>query len=642
MAFTKFTNLDYDQIRASVKDYLRANSDFTGFDFEGSNFSVLVDTLAYNAYINSVNANMIVNESFLDSATLRRNVVSLAGNIGYLPMSTRAAVAKVTFTVSTTVDTPTLTLKAGLVAVGAADDTDFLFSVPNDITTTVEDGVAVFGTVEEPIEIFQGTYLQKAFAYDGSLDQRFILSNNKIDYTTLRVFIQDQNEQGRGNMWNRSDNIIGIKDDSEIFYLSEVDNEYYELIFGDGIFGKKLQQGQTVNSSYIVTDGKDGNGPSRFSFTGSIASANGVIITSSTPVVITTLEASRNGTNIETIQSVKYYAPKQYAAQYRAVTARDYEAIIKEVYPNTESVSVVGGEELDPPQFGNIIISIKPSNGTDVSDFDKTVILEKLKQYTIAGMNQKIVDLKILFVELESAVYYNETQTPSANSLKAEVIRSLETYSSSIDLNKFGGRFKYSKAQKVIDDTSMAITSNISRVLIRRNLAAALDTFAQYELCFGNGFYIIPGGGSIKSTGFQIFGNSQTIYLTDIPNTTASGALDGSGKGKISFISEKFDAETGNVGYTVVVDEAGVIDYTKGEIQLFTTRISSTNKPNRVIEVQAYPQSNDVLGLKDLYVSFDVSASEINMVRDTISSGEQISGVGFSVTSSYGNGKLTR
>ena len=188
----------------------------------------------------------------------------------------------------------------------------------------------------------------------------------------------------------------------------------------------------------------------------------------------------------------------------------------------------------------------------------------------------------------------------------------------------------------------MAITSNISRVVIRRNLAAALDTFAQYELCFGNGFYIVPGGGSIKSTGFQIFGNNQTIYMTDIPNTTSSGAIDGSGKGKISFIGEKFDSETGNVGYTVVVDEAGVIDYAKGEIQLFTTRITSTNKPNRVIEVQAYPQSNDVLGLKDLYVSFDVSASEINMVRDTISSGEQISGVGFSVTSSYGNGKLTR
>lgn len=642
MAFTKFTNLDYDQIRESIKDYLRANSDFTGFDFEGSNFSVLIDTLAYNAYINAVNANMVVNESFLDSATLRRNVVSLAGNIGYLPMSTRAAVAKVTFSVSTTVDTPSLTLKAGLVAVGTADDSSFVFSIPNDITATVTDGVAQFGTPEDPIELFQGNFLKKSFAYDGSLDQRFIISNSKVDYTTLRVYIQDENDQSIGFPWNRAENIVGVDDNSEIYYINEVENEYYELIFGDGIFGKKLQQGQTINSTYIITDGKGGNGARNFSFSGSIANALGAIITPSTPVSITTVEPARNGTDIESVQSVKYYSPKQYAAQYRAVTARDYEAIIKQIYPATESVSIVGGEELTPPQFGNILISIKPSNGTEVSDFDKRIILEKLKQYTIAGMNQKIVDLKILFVELESSVYYNANMTPSANTLRAEVIKSLETYADSIDLNKFGGRFKYSKAQKVIDDTSMAITSNISRVIVRRNLAAAIDSFAQYELCFGNAFYIKPGGGTIKSTGFKIFGNNQTLYLTDIPSTNEDGSVNADALGKISIISERFDAQTGEVGYTVVVDEAGTIDYNKGEIQLFTTRIVSTDKPNRVIEIQAYPLSNDVLGLKDLYVSFDVSESEINMVRDTISSGEQISGVGFSVTPSYGNGKLTR
>ena len=642
MAFTKFTNLDFDQIRDSVKDYLRANSDFTGFDFEGSNFSVLIDTLAYNAYINAVNANMVVNESFLDSATLRRNVVSLASNIGYLPMSTRAAVAKVTFSVSTTVETPSLTLKAGLVAVGSADDTDFVFSIPNDITASVEDGVAQFGTPEEPIELYQGNFLKKSFLYDGSLDQRFIIANSKVDYTTLRVFVKDENDQSIGFPWNRADNIVGIDDNSEIYYLNEVENEYYELIFGDGIFGKKLQQGQTINSTYIITDGKGGNGARRFSFSGSVASASGAIISPSTPVSITTLEAARNGTDIESVRSIKYYSPKQYAAQYRAVTGRDYEAIIKQIYPSTESVSIVGGEELNPPQFGNIIISIKPNNGTEVSDFDKQIILEKLKQFTVAGMNQKIVDLKILFVELESSVYYNANMTPSPNSLRADVIRSLETYAASIDLNKFGGRFKYSKSQKVIDDTSMAITSNISRVIVRRNLAAAIDTFAQYELCFGNAFYIKPGGGTIKSTGFQIFGRNDVVYLTDIPATKEDGSVDASKLGKISIISENFDAQTGDVGYTVVVDEAGTIDYRKGEIQLFTTRIVSTVKPNRVIEVQAYPLSNDVLGLKDLYVSFDVSASEINMVKDTISSGEQISGVGFSVTSSYGNGKLTR
>ena len=642
MAFTKFTNLDYDQIKASIRDYLRANSDFTGFDFEGSNFSVLIDTLAYNAYINSINANMIVNESFLDSATLRRNVVSLASNIGYLPRSRKAAVAKVAFTVQTSVDTPTLTLKAGLVAVGEADNTDFVFSIPEPITTTVVDGVATFGTDGEPIDIYQGTFLEKSFNFDASLDQRFIITNSRMDYSTLTVKIADQNERGKGLKWNRANNIVRIEADSEIYYLAEVDNEYYEIIFGDGIFGKSLIPGQKINTSYIITDGKAGNGPRNFSWTGTLLTANGATLTPDTAINLRTLEAARNGADIESVQSIKYYSPKQYSAQYRAVTARDYESIIKEVYPNTESVSVVGGEELVPPQFGNVLISIKPVNGTEVSDFDKQIILESLKQYTIAGMNQQIVDLQVLFVELESYVYYNVTQVRSSDTLKVAITEALDTYATSIDLNKFGGRFKYSKAQKIIDDVDVAITSNISRVIIRRNLAAALDQFAQYELCFGNAFYIKPEGGTIKSSGFNIFGISQKVFLTDFPNVDSSGRLDGSGFGKISIISEKFDEKTGEAGYTVVVDDAGTVEYAKGEIKLFTTRITSTVKPNRVIEVQAYPDSNDIIGLKDLYIAFDVSETKINMLRDTISSGEQISGVGFPVTSSYGNGKLTR
>jgi len=340
-------------------------------------------------------------------------------------------------------------------------------------------------------------------------------------------------------------------------------------------------------------------------------------------------------------ESIKYFAPRIYGSQYRAVTARDYEGIIKSIYANTESVSVVGGEELTPPQFGNVLISIKPLNGIEVSDFDKKNILEGLKQYTVAGINQKIVDLKILFVEIDSSVYYDTTKVSNAENLKSAVIESLNTYSQSIDLNKFGGRFKYSKTQKVIDDTDIAITSNITIVIVRRNLNAAIDQFGQYELCFGNAFHILPEGGTVKSTGFKIFGNPSTVYLTDMPNKTATGQLDGSGQGVISLISER-TAASGDLTYTTVIENAGTVDYSKGEIKLNTVRITETSQPNSIIEVQAYPLSNDVIGLKDLYVSFSVSTSEINMVRDTIASGEQISGVGFPVTSSYGNGKLTR
>ena len=641
MAFTKFTNLDYDQIRQSIKDYLRANSNFSGFDFDGSNFSILIDTLAYNAYINSVNANMIVNESFLDSATLRRNVVSLAGNIGYLPRSRKAAQAKVTFSVQTSSETPTLTLKAGLVAVGTEANSSFVFSIPEDITALVKNGVAQFGTKEEPIEIYQGTYARTAFNVDTSLDQRFIIANPDLDYSTLVVRIKDPNDVGLGKVWERVENIIRIDKNSEVYFLAEVNQENYELLFGDNIFGKALQNGQVIESSYIVTKGKEGDGASNFTFSGSLVNDNGAIIVPSNIITINTLESARNGANIESVDSIKYYAPRVYGAQYRAVTGRDYEGIIKSIYPNTESVSVVGGEELNPPQFGNVLISIKPVNGLDVSDFDKKQILDELKQFTIAGINQKILDLKVLFVEIESSVYYDVTKVANTGNLNTDILRSLNSYASSVDVNKFGGRFKYSKVQKVIDDTNLAVTSNITKVIIRRNLNAVLNIFAQYELCYGNGFHPIPSGGSIKSSAFTISGSSSLLYITDTPNKDSSGNLDGSGLGIISFISENINSESTS-NYTVVVENAGTVDYTKGEIQLFTTNITGTSLPNEIIEVQAYPNSNDVIGLKDLYVSFDVSSSKINMVRDTISSGEQISGVGFPVTSSYGNGKLTR
>lgn len=641
MSFTKFSNLDFDQIKESIKDYLRANSKFTDFDFEGSNFSVLIDTLAYNAYINAVNANMVANESFLDSATLRRNVVSLAGNIGYVPRSKKAAQTKVFFQIRTDSNTPTLTLKAGLVLVGEQERTNYLFSIPEDITTTVVDGIAQFGTESEPIIAYQGTYLQNLFTYDGSLDQRFIINNSSMDYNTLSVRIKDANETGSGNLWRKVENIIQVDSTDEVYFINEVENEYYELIFGDGIFGKPLQTGQIINATYIITDGETGNGPSKFTYNGSVVNSNGAVVVPTNTVVVNTVEGARKGANIESIQSVKYYAPRLYGAQYRAVTTRDYEGIVKEVYPNAESISVVGGEELDPPQFGNVFISIKPVNGVDVSDFDKKNILDSLKSYTIAGVNQQIVDLKVLYVEIESSIYYDNTKVDSGDSLKTSVITSLNRYAKSVDLSRFGGRFKYSKVQKVIDDTNRSITSNITNVIIRRDLNAVTDNFAQYELCFGNAFYYKASGGNIKSSGFRIFGLNDVVYFTDIPNKSEDSNLDGSNLGTISIVSE-LKSENGDVRYKTVVPDIGTVDYAKGEIVINTIRIISTAKENNVIEVQAYPQSNDVIGLKDLYISFDVKNSKINMVRDTISSGEQISGVGFKVTSSYGNGNLSR
>ena len=614
------------------------------FDFEGSNFSVLIDTLAYNTYITAFNSNMIVNESFLDSATVRENVVSLARNIGYVPKSRTAAQATVSFDVTTSGNTPTLTLQAGLTCVGSVNDTSYVFSVPESITTTTTQNVNANGNVISStasfndITIYQGTYLSKSFTVDGSLDQRFLLENSFIDTSTIKVYVKGAADTGVGREYRKVDNILNITDISETYLIQEITDERYELLFGDGVFGKKLENDAVITVSYIVTDGTEGNGPSSFTYAGStVSSSNQISLPSVTPT-ITTVTSASNGGNIESIDSIKYFAPRLYSSQYRAVTARDYESVIQQIYSNTESVSVVGGEDLDPPEFGTVFITIKPKNGEFVSDFDKQSILSNLKGYTLAGINQKILDLKLLYVELDSFVYYDQSKVTTVSELKTSITNGLLTYGSSTDLNKFGGRFKYSKMLNVIDNIDDAITSNITRVRIRRNLKSLTNQFAQYELCYGNKFHINADGKNIKSTGFTIEGQTDMLYFTDIPNKNSDGTLDGSGKGVLAIVKGDNELSQGQL----VVASAGIVDYDHGEVIISTVNITSTQRSNNIIEIQAFPESNDVIGLKDLYLSFAVGDSSINMVKDTITSGEQISGVGYKVTSSYANGALVR
>ena len=635
MPFTKFTNLDFDQIRTSIKDYLRANSTFTDFDFEGSNFSVLIDTLAYNTYITAFNSNMIVNESFLDSATLRENVVSLARNIGYVPRSRTCSKAQVTITGTTTADTSTLTLPAGLVCVGTANDTSYTFSIPENITTKVVNGSVTF----DQINIYQGTFLTKTFTVDGSLDQRFILNNSDIDTSTISIYVKGIHDSGLGIKYSLVDNILNINSTSEIYLIQEVQDEKYEIIFGDGRFGKKLENNAVVTVHYIVTDGKEGNGASQFTFQSTLKTSSGGPTTLN-GATVTTNQSSQNGAEIEEINSIKYFAPKIYSSQYRAVTARDYEAIIKKIYPDTESVAIVGGEELDPPEYGTVTISIKPKGGTYVSSFNKEQILNKLKQYSVSGINQKIIDLKILYVEIDSSVYYNSNQVSTEESLKTKIVNSLTEYSGSTDLNKFGGRFKYSKVLQIIDNTDVSITSNITKVKVRRDLKALINQFSQYEICFGNKFHANVGGYNIKSTGFKIATETEMLYFTDTPSKDSKGNLTGTG---IISVVKKNPTSEGKI--QIVAQSAGTVDYVRGEIKLGTINITSTEKENDIIEIQAYPESNDVVGLRDLYLSFDISKSSINMVRDVIASGDEISGTTFArdyYTSSYSNGNLTR
>ena len=377
MPFTQFTNLDFEDIKVQIKDFLRSNSNFTDFDFEGSNFSVLIDTLAYNTYINAFNANLVANESFLDSATIRENVVSLARNIGYVPRSRTAATATIKLgdvELGTTTDaTPKfLKLRAGLVCIGSVENTTFRFSLPESITSTrvVDINGTSFAQFDDDITIYEGTYLQRLYRVDTTVDQRYIIDSPGIDSSTLRVYVAATSDTTIGRKYKQVDNILNLSKTSEIYLTQEVQDEKYEILFGDGFFGKKLENGQTITATYIVTDGLDGNGPSEFSFQGTFSKDDGSFFTPSDNVDITTTRNASNGAEVEDISSIKYLAPRLYSAQYRAVTPRDYEAIIQDIFPKTESVAVVGGEELDPPQFGKVQISIKPKNGTFVSDFD--------------------------------------------------------------------------------------------------------------------------------------------------------------------------------------------------------------------------------------------------------------------------------
>ena len=638
MPVTKFTNLDFDQIKAQIKSYLRANSNFTDFDFEGSNMSILIDILAYNTYISAFNSNMVVNESFLDSATLRENVVSLARNIGYVPRSRKSSEAIVNLDYKFNGNSNSVTLKKGLVAVGVQNNTSFTFSIPEDITVPSPVDASSNITVNPPrtaqfrnITIYQGTLLKKNFTVNGSLDQRFILDNSFIDTASIRVFVRKSGASS-GLEYSAVDNITGINEKSNIYLIQEIKDEKYELLFGDGLFGKKLDNGDIVEVSYIITDGKDGNDGQKFSFSADAVDDAGNPLSASTTPVLATIQTAKGGGDIEDIESIKYIAPRVYSSQYRAVTAKDYEGIIQSVFPDAESVSVIGGEELDPPEFGTVVLSVKPRNSTYLSDFTKVQILDRLKSYSIAGINQRIVDLKMLYIELDVTAYYNSNIFSDQDGLKAQLTDSLTSYGKSTNLNAFGGRFKYSDALKIIDDTNNAFTSNITKLIMRRDLKPVFNASTQYELCFGNAFHVNPKGKNIKSTGFTIEGNGNILYFTDLPHTDLK-------TGDIAVVQL---TELSDEAPPVVLPSAGTVDYVKGEIMINTINITGTSRASGVVEMQAYPESNDIIGLKDIYLQLDMSNTKINIVRDTISSGQQISGIGYKVTSSYNNGTITR
>ena len=625
MSFTQFTNLDFNTLRAQIKDYLRSNSNFTDFDFEGSNFSILIDTLAYNSYITSYNTNMAVNESFIDSATLRENVVSLARNIGYVPRSKKSAVARVSFNVDVTSSNAlSVKLNAGLVALGNVQGGNFIFSIPEDITVTPNSNkLASFNN----IEIYEGTYLTKSFEVISSqTNQRYILPNSNIDTSSIRVQIE---ENGTSLPYTAYANIFDVNSESRLFLVQEIEDEKYQILFGDGVLGKKPGNGAIITVSYIVTNGENGNGAANFNFSGTLTSNTGATIVDGISL-LTTIQPSENGDSIESIDNIKYLAPRVYASQYRAVTPNDYTSLIPFLYPNIDSVSAYGGEELDPPQFGKVFITVKPKNGEFLTAAAKDSIKNDLKKYTVAGIKQEFLDLMYLYVEFKATVSYDSGFISDQLNLQSRIISAIETYAKSADINSFGGRLKYSKLLSQIDKVDTGITSNITTLVIRRNMIPLYNQLATYEVCYGNKFHADLEGFNIRSSAFKIEDVDGDVYLTDLPNSD-----------QLTGVVRFFTMNNGVITY--INNNAGVVDYVKGEVDLFPLNIVSTSLSNRV-EIEATPESNDIVAKENLYIVLDTTGnSQLNLLEDVLVSGSNVSGTNYSPPSSFiSNKKYTR
>ena len=627
MPLVNFSNLDFTQIKESIREYVKANSNFTDYDFEGSNLSAIIDILAYNTYINSYNANMVSNEVFLDSATLRENVVALARNIGFVPRSRKASSTEVTFSVDVSglSNAPaTLTLKRGLVATTLRrfGNLNYTFTVPDDITVPVVNDVATFNK----IEIYEGTPLKADFVVDSSnTQQKFIINNSDVDTSLIRVEVYDTKTSSTKRNFHLKEDLFNVNSDSNVFFIQETADEQYELIFGDGVFGTKLENSNYIVAYYSTTSGPEANNVSQFSFAGRLIDNSGTVVTSDIST-LSPVNPTSGGQDIESISSIKKFAPRVYSAQNRAVTAADYEAIVPRIYAEAESVVAYGGETLDPPRFGEIFLSIKPTNGNFVPSTIKNNIISDLSKYSVASIRVNILDLKFLFIEYQTSVYYNSNLVGGPETVKSSVSTNIEKYADSSELNKFGSRLKYSKLLGIIDNSHDSIVSNITNLEIRRDMKPLFNQFTEYEVCYGNALFVRDRNGyNVRSSGFRVSGIAETLYLSDKPNADLK-------TGSIFLFRLNSDLEPVRVAGNV-----GTIDYVKGEILLTSINIISTvvTDPDQVIQISVPPASNDVIGKQDLYIQLDNSNSTITTIVDPISSGSDVSGSSYKSSQSY-------
>ena len=598
MPYTQVSNLDFKQIKTSLKEYMRAQSDFTDYDFEGSTLSVLLDTLAYNTYYTAFNTNMVVNELFIDSATLRDNVVALAKQLGYRPKSATSPTAYISFTVTytnATTDTE-LILKKGTGFTATYDNNVYNYVVLDDVKAQVANGVATFTDVA----VNEGTQLINTFTVNtASKSQRFILDNRNIDTNTIRVKVYPT-----GGSFNEpyliADNILGVDGTSKVFFLDEIEDERYEILLGDGVLGKKLENNARIEVSYLITSGPESNGVRSFVFSGVLENPNNVS-PSSFSVTINSTVAAAGGEEIESTAKIKYTAPKAYGTQERAVTAQDYEAIVRKVYPATSDIIIFGGEDQEPPQYGKVFIVLKPTDASYLTSLTKNKIVADLKKYVVASVEPQIVDPSILYVEMNSKIYYNSLitdQTPTQ--IRDKVIGSIQSYIDTSDTEKFNGKFRYSKFVGVIDDADKSINSNLTSLTMRKDFYPSLNSTFYYEVCFQNAFDEDCDDPVLSSTGFRV---------TEYPNFDVY-VEDRDGK----IILYRLDTVTGD---KVVLDnDIGDIDYVRGELKMYNLTIIKGSFFDNRISVRVKPLSNDIKAMREVYLDVDVANSSFTAYKE--------------------------
>ena len=594
MPYTQLNNLDFADIKVALKEYMRAQTDFTDYDFEGSAISQILDVLAYNTYYTAFNTNMVVNELFLDSATLRDNVVSLAKQLGYTPKSITAPKASVSMALTFTGTAPAeVALKRGSGFVTNYDGSLYRYILKDNLKVSVANNIATFTDVS----IYEGSQIVTNIVVDtNTKSQRFIIDNSGVDINTLSVRVFQAVNSSIFKDYKLANNILDIGASDEVYFVSEIEDEKYEIFFGDGVLGKKLEDNNVVEMSYIVTNGTATNGAKTFTFNGLMEDENGTTVTLPFSISsINTTSVASGGADIETIDKIKYNAPKFYNSQNRAVTGNDYKAIVRNLYPATSDVIVFGGEDQVPPAYGKVFLSVKPTEAASLSSFTKNELTTELKKYTVASIRPEFVDPSILYLELTSNIYYTGTKTQSLpTEIATKASTAIVEYLKTSQTEKFNGKFRYSKFIGVIDNSDISINSNDTTVMMRKDFIAQINASSYYEICYQNAFYVDCNNPVVSSTGFTVFEfPTYTSYLEDR-------------NGKI--VLYRLDPVSGDK--ILLDDSVGTIDYVKGEIEMTNfTILKGTFSDNR-IELRVKPANKDIEVKREMYLDVDVSKSK--------------------------------